>query len=164
MRGHVGQGLSGARSGGGFGKSSKLVRLRHDWRSDVPMQSVPVSPPPITMTSLPSAESAGALPSSNALVLSVRYSMAKCTPGRSRPSMGRSRGTVAPVARSSASLSSLSFLTSTEPPLPSATAASVTNSTPSSHIRSTRRSTVRLSSFMLGMPYISSPPIRSSRS
>ena len=46
--------------------------IRQDWRSAVPMQSVPVSPPPITMTSRPSAESAGARPSRSALVLSVR--------------------------------------------------------------------------------------------
>ena len=35
---------------------------------------------------------------------------------------------------------------------------------PSAAIRSTRRWTTRLSSFMLGMPYTSSPPMRSARS
>ena len=41
---------------------------------------------------------------------------------------------------------------------------SVTKRTPSSAISFTRRSTSPLSSFMLGMPYMSSPPIRSARS
>ena len=40
----------------------------------------------------------------------------------------------------------------------------VTNSTPSSLNKETRRSTTPFSSFMLGMPYISSPPMRSARS
>ena len=33
----------------------------------------------------------------------TRYSIAKCTPARSRPGIGRSRGTVAPVATTTAS-------------------------------------------------------------
>eukprot|EP00966_Prymnesium_polylepis_P215920 4998751-Prymnesium_polylepis.1 len=37
------------------GRTSKLVRVSQRWRSDVPMQSVPVSPPPITITFLPAA-------------------------------------------------------------------------------------------------------------
>ena len=40
----------------------------------------------------------------------------------------------------------------------------VTNSIPSCSSKSTRRWTFSLSSFMFGMPYISSPPTRSSRS
>ena len=38
---------------GGRGITSKLTTLLHLWRTDVPIQSVPVSPPPITITSLP---------------------------------------------------------------------------------------------------------------
>ena len=41
-----------ARSSGGWASSSKLTRLLQPWRIDVPMQSVPVSPPPMTITSL----------------------------------------------------------------------------------------------------------------
>ncbi len=44
------------RSSGGFGKISICVRLLQPWRIDVPTQSVPVSPPPMTITSLPLAE------------------------------------------------------------------------------------------------------------
>ena len=40
----------------------------------------------------------------------------------------------------------------------------VTNRTPESAISRTRRSTIDLSSFMFGMPYIRRPPIRSARS
>ena len=44
------------------------------------------------------------------------------------------------------------------------TSAFVTNSTPSAARMSSRRCTTPLSSFMLGMPYMSSPPMRSARS
>ena len=53
MRGHAGHGLEGARSSGGRGKSSKLVIDLAPCLSEVPMQSVPVSPPPMTTTFLP---------------------------------------------------------------------------------------------------------------
>ena len=54
--GHVGQGLLGSRLSGGLGNSSKFTKLLQPCRKDVPMQSVPVSPPPITITSLSFAE------------------------------------------------------------------------------------------------------------
>ena len=64
---------------------------------EVPTQSVPVSPPPNTTTSLPFAvmgvESGAS--ASTAWVLTVRKSIAKCTPLRSRPStlqIARQRG------------------------------------------------------------------------
>src|SRR5271165_3089769 len=40
---------------GGFGKISSWVINAAPWRTDVPMQSDPVSPPPITTTCLPAA-------------------------------------------------------------------------------------------------------------
>ena len=40
---------------GGFGRISSWVIDAAPWRAEVPMQSEPVSPPPITMTCLPSA-------------------------------------------------------------------------------------------------------------
>ena len=56
------------------GRISICTRLLQPWRMEVPTQSVPVSPPPMTMTSLPSAEMK--LPfrcwSSSALVLAVQ--------------------------------------------------------------------------------------------
>jgi hypothetical protein len=47
--------LSAARIVGGRGKISNCTRLLHPWRSAVPTQSVPVSPPPMTMTFFPLA-------------------------------------------------------------------------------------------------------------
>ena len=65
-----------------------------------------------------------------------------------------SRGVFEPHASTTASYSSSSFSAETSTP----TFTPHTNSTPSSRIRSTRRFTTLLSSFMLGMPYINSPP------
>mmetsp|Transcript_10767 Transcript_10767/g.44541 ORF Transcript_10767/g.44541 Transcript_10767/m.44541 type:complete len:376 (-) Transcript_10767:1627-2754(-) len=146
--------------------SSKLTRLSQPWRSAVPMQSVPVSPPPMTTTFLPLALSS--LPSvrfesSRLLVLALRNSMAKCTPSPSRPSTGRSRGRVAPTASTSASCDACSASSAyrSSPP----TLALVTKRTPSSAMRSTRRwTTFTLSALGLGTPYIMRPPTRSSRS
>lgn len=53
--GHWGQGLSLPRATGGLGSSSKFVTDLAPCRMDVPMQSFPVSPPPMTITSLPLA-------------------------------------------------------------------------------------------------------------
>ena len=61
VRSRVGQyGQTGLRStSGGIGNSSKLVTEAAPWRFEVPMQSEPVSPPPITTTCLPFAQSSG---------------------------------------------------------------------------------------------------------
>ena len=40
---------------GGIGMISSWVTLRAPWRIEVPMQSEPVSPPPMTTTRLPAA-------------------------------------------------------------------------------------------------------------
>ena len=61
-----------ARSFGARGPYSSWRTVRAPWRTAVPMQSLPVSPPPMTTTSLPSALMAGLRPSSNARVCSVR--------------------------------------------------------------------------------------------
>jgi glutamate synthase (NADPH/NADH) small chain len=59
-----GQVLSGARSIGGMGMISSWMTLLHFWRRLVPTQSVPVSPPPMTITSFPVAlSSSGLVPS-----------------------------------------------------------------------------------------------------
>ena len=50
--GHCGQGLLSIRSGD---INSNLVTDLQRWRMDVPIQSVPVSPPPMTITSFPAA-------------------------------------------------------------------------------------------------------------
>mmetsp|Transcript_7761 Transcript_7761/g.16107 ORF Transcript_7761/g.16107 Transcript_7761/m.16107 type:complete len:252 (-) Transcript_7761:390-1145(-) len=134
------------------------------------MQSVPVSPPPMTITSFPSAviqlsfshcdSSFPSFVNKSFFWFAVRNSIAKLTPFNSRPATGKSRGLVAPSVRQSASKFAFSSLTSTFLP----TSALVTNSIPSSRRRLTRRSTVSFSSFMLGIPYMSRPPTRSARS
>mmetsp|Transcript_53404 Transcript_53404/g.169818 ORF Transcript_53404/g.169818 Transcript_53404/m.169818 type:complete len:240 (+) Transcript_53404:1053-1772(+) len=88
--------------------------------------------------------------------------MAKCTPFSSAPSVPWSPlGLVAPVASTTASLAaSISAAEWVTPML-----ASVTKVMPSAAMRSTRRCTMSiLSVFMLGTPYIMSPPMRSARS
>jgi len=51
-----GHGLPGALVCGGSGRSSRFTTPLQPWRIDVPMQSVPVSPPPMTTTFLPFAD------------------------------------------------------------------------------------------------------------
>mmetsp|Transcript_11620 Transcript_11620/g.25894 ORF Transcript_11620/g.25894 Transcript_11620/m.25894 type:complete len:296 (-) Transcript_11620:319-1206(-) len=149
--------------------SSKLLTLLQRWRTEVPMQSVPVSPPPITMTSLPSAETRDlSQPDSKSpdCVMSslfwflVRNSIAKCTPCRSLPLTSKSLGMVEPTVRMRASWDALRSWMSMLTPM----CALVTNSMPSSASKLTLLATLSLSSFMFGMPYISNPPTRSSLS
>ena len=122
-----------------------------------------MSPPPITITFFPRAfryvPSASCVSRSD-FVVDDRNSIAKCTPSASRPGIFRSRGHVAPVAKTTASFCARRAVASMSLP----TSVLVTNLTPSSAIRRTRRSTTCLSSFMLGMPYMSRPPTRSARS
>ena len=53
--GCVGHGVPGVRPSGGRGRISIWVTERAPWRIEVPTQSDPVSPPPMTTTSLPVA-------------------------------------------------------------------------------------------------------------
>ena len=48
--------IVGCRLSGGRGRISSWVKLLQPWRIDVPTQSVPVSPPPMTITCLSLAE------------------------------------------------------------------------------------------------------------
>ena len=87
--------------------------------------------------------------------------MAKWMPLSSRPGIGRSFGLVAPPHSTMASNLARSLSIGYCVP----TSVLVMKRTPSAASRSTRRcTTASLSSFMLGMPYISSPPMRSARS
>ena len=124
------------------------------------MQSVPVSPPPMTMTCLPvasmiepsyletsCAEEPRALGSAKRRCwFLVRKSMAKTTPSIWRPGIGRLLGTVEPIASTVASKSAETSAASAP------TSVLVRKTTPSSAMSCTRRATVSLSSFMLGMP------------
>ena len=89
---------------GGCGMISSCVTEAAPWRIEVPMQSDPVSPPPITTTCLPAALSvpfgaACASPSpATRLFCWTRNSIAKWMPERPRPSISRSRGRSAPPA------------------------------------------------------------------
>ncbi len=95
-------------------------------RSELPTQSAPVSPPPITITCLPAAVIArgggaatlGAGPNSPATqrLRTYRYSMAKWIPSSARPGTGRSRGTREPMARTTASKPARSSSVETSPP------------------------------------------------
>ena len=95
LSGQFGQVSSLFSFSGGFGMISKLVTLSAPWRIAVPMQSEPVSPPPITTTCLRAAEDRRrvAVAGSPAMrrFCCGRYSMAKWMPLRSRPGIGRSR-------------------------------------------------------------------------
>mmetsp|Transcript_5879 Transcript_5879/g.18048 ORF Transcript_5879/g.18048 Transcript_5879/m.18048 type:complete len:317 (+) Transcript_5879:443-1393(+) len=164
MRGHCGHGLFLPRAAGGLGSSSRLMIDAAPWRALVAMQSVPVSPPPMTITCLSLASMylpSARLESSSDLVLAWRKSIAKWTPSSSRPSTGRSRGRVEPTASSTESFCDTSSCTGTFPP----TLAFTTKRTPSAAIRSTRRCTTStFAVFMFGTPYIMRPPMRSERS
>ena len=94
---------------GGCGMTSSWVTEAAPWRFEVPTQSEPVSPPPITMTCLPLALSVprGAARASSSpatrLFCCTRKSMAKWTPESSRPGTSRSRGHSAPPVSATAS-------------------------------------------------------------
>ncbi len=80
---------------GGCGMISSWVTDSAPWRIEVPMQSDPVSPPPITTTCLPAARisstSPRLLPATRRFCCGRKF-MAKWTPSRSRPGTGKSRG------------------------------------------------------------------------
>ena len=113
MSGQSGQ-VSGLFSfSGGCGMISSCVTDSAPWRAEVPMQSEPVSPPPMTTTCLPAARIGSATsvfsPETRRFCCG-RKSMAKWMPSRSRPSIGRSRGFSAPPESSTASKSSQELL------------------------------------------------------
>mmetsp|Transcript_69333 Transcript_69333/g.160622 ORF Transcript_69333/g.160622 Transcript_69333/m.160622 type:complete len:275 (+) Transcript_69333:369-1193(+) len=180
MLGQCGHGVSVALLGGGLGSSSRFTMLLAPWRTDVPMQSLPVSPPPMMMTLLSRASMGGfwllslasrhppsTFPVSRiALVFPCKNSMAKCTPLNCLPgTWPMSRANVAPVASSTASLSASSFCAVGPPSLPTAPALPHTKVTPSLAMTFVLRSTTStLSAFMFGTPYIMRPPKRSERS
>ncbi len=94
--GWTGQGVWQRPTLGGLGMISIWVTERAPWRIDVPTQSEPVSPPPMTTTSLPVARMPrcrrGWRRRRCAGSTGARKSMANSTPRASRPGMGRSRG------------------------------------------------------------------------
>ena len=153
-RGHAGHGFSGMRTSGGFGMSSSCETLFACWRLEVPTQSEPVSPPPMTTTCLPVARigswpfaSATASPATRRFCW-TRKSMANVTPSSSRPGTWRSRGTRAPVHRTTAS----NRARSSAPPSSAPTSTPVSKAQPSARICATRRSRMFFSILKSGMP------------
>ena len=111
LLGHSGQVSSLSSFSGGLGRISICITDSQPWRTEVPMQSEPVSPPPMTTTFLPVARMAASSGMSSPATRRFcwgRNSMAKCTPWRSRPGTGRSRGFSDPPVRATASKSSSS--------------------------------------------------------
>ncbi len=140
---------------GGFGRISSCVTETAPWRTEVPMQSEPVSPPPITTTCLPFAvivpRPAVARASSSPaprLFCWVRKSIAKCTPSSSRPGTSRSRGHSAPPVSATASKSRSSEAIGSVAPI----SMPVRKPTPSAVICAMRRSIRCFSILKSGMP------------
>ena len=105
LKGQNGHGWSSVRVSEGFGIISKLVTLVAPWRFDVPIQSEPVSPPPITTTFLLAAWSELSIsvsPSTQRLLLGKK-SIACTTPGKSDPGIGSLLRMVAPPQSTTAS-------------------------------------------------------------
>ena len=96
----------------------------------------------------------------DAFIAAVRYSSAGTTPEIPAVRSPSSRALRAPQQRITASKSAVSRAAETSFP----TSVPQRNPIPSASIFSIRRRTTLLSSFMAGMPYISRPPGRSSRS
>ena len=121
---------------GGLGMISSWTTLSAPCRLDVPTQSLPVSPPPITTTFLPVASKlprgAARTSSSPALRLfcCVRNSIARRTPFISAPGIASPRASSAPPAKTTASKFSCRLLKETSTP----TSLLVLNSTPSASI------------------------------
>ena len=149
---------------GGIGISSNCVTLFAPWRLLVPTQSLPVSPPPITITCLPSAR-IWSLTLSPALTLFCcgRNSIAKWMPSRSRPGTGRSRellGAAGQHDRVELAPSAASALIGFAGPVgdllvalgSSPTSTPVRKTTPSACICATRRSMCDFSILKSGMP------------
>ena len=163
VRSRVGQyGQTGLRStSGGIGSSSKWVTEAAPWRFEVPTQSEPVSPPPMTTTCLPFAHrsatprrprracsAAAGIPSRNGR-----------RRGRARESAGRAALRRRPKARPHrnrpATLRRQHVFASFGTPLPGGALPTQTpprNSTPSARICSRRRSITRFSSLKSGIP------------
>ena len=56
IRGQLGQGVSGLLAFRRLGQDFQLRDRLRPWRIEVPTQSLPVSPPPMTITCLPLAD------------------------------------------------------------------------------------------------------------
>ncbi len=102
--GQYGQVIGLSSCSGGIGMTSNWVTLLAPWRLLVPTQSLPVSPPPITITCLPLALRASlTLSPALARFCCGSSSMAKWMPSSSRPVTGRSREVSLPPVSSTAS-------------------------------------------------------------
>ena len=156
VNGQYGQGFSSVRSLLGFGKISKFTTDFAPCLLDVPIQSDPVSPPPITITFLFLA-----LSSSTSLKFSpitwfcfFKKCIAWTTPLSSWPGIGKLLITVAPPHNKTTSLSFFNFLIGISIP----TSTLVLNLIPSRLKISTLLSIIDFSSLKSGIPYLRRPP------
>ncbi|CCZ13164.1 unknown [Prevotella sp. CAG:487] len=154
---HCGHGVAGLCPTGGFGIISICITDTAPCLLLVPMQSLPVSPPPITSTRLPLALmwlSPSKVCPASTLFCCESISSAKCMPFSSRPGMSRSRACGVPVHRHHASKPSGRSWVSI--------GVFTRNLTPSASMMPMRRSMTALLSLKLGMPKRNSPPTYSS--
>ena len=162
LSGQYGQVMGRFSSTGGCGITSNWVTLTAPWRMLVPTQSEPVSPPPMTMTFLPSARSwSFSLSPALTLFCKGKNSIAKWMPLNSRPGTGKSRDCSAPPVSSTASksfcscatdIASFAQLITLESFGHSPTITPVRMVTPSACICSTRRSICDFSILKSGIP------------
>ena len=148
-RGHSGHGFPGARDAGGFGMISICVTLFAPCRLAVPTQSLPVSPPPMTSTSLPAALTVrvAASPVSKRASL-PRNSSAKWMPFFSRPGMAKSRALAVPRASTTASNFAFRYAGAMSRPI----SVPQTNAMPAFSRRAILRSMTVFSSLKFGIP------------
>ena len=124
---------------------------------DVPIQSDPVSPPPITITFLFLAEikSPNSLKPSTYSLFNFKKSIACTTPFRSEPFIGSVRLAAAPPHNKITSKSDFKESTEISTPI----FVFVLNNIPSSLRIEIRLSIIFFSNLKSGIPYLSNPPI-----
>ena len=144
-----------SRCSGGCGMISSWVIEAAPWRSEVPMQSEPVSPPPITTTCLPLRADRAA----RARRAPRRRRRRACSAGSGNPSRSGCRRARGPAPRGRAATRRRrsaprrrSRPAATRPMTSTPTSTPVRNSTPSASICSTRRSIRCFSILKSGMP------------
>ena len=167
MRGHCGHSFPLARVAGGCVMSSKLTTESHPCRSEVPMQSVPVSPPPITTTFLPFASMycpSARFAVQQRLGVGVQKLHGEVHALQGAPLHGQV-ARLGGAARQDDRVGRVADVGDGGVPLGADVRVDDEVRRPRRRAMSARRCTISsLSAFMFGTPYIISPPTRSARS